>query len=103
MAAQQAETAREPRSLAFSGGGHTLGGDEVESQYIPDPSAPPRTLVVLLCIFHQLIVHAAAEETAIRYLTLWRNGFQIGEGELMRYDDPADAEVLKLINSGCVH
>jgi UBX domain-containing protein 1 len=29
----------EPRS-AFSGGGHTLGSDEVDSTYIPDPNAP---------------------------------------------------------------
>jgi hypothetical protein len=26
----------------FSGGGHTLGSDEVESEFIPDPDAPPR-------------------------------------------------------------
>jgi UBX domain-containing protein 1 len=29
------------RSAAFAGSGHTLGSDEVESTYIPDPSAPP--------------------------------------------------------------
>jgi UBX domain-containing protein 1 len=28
------------RSSAFSGGGYTLGSDELESTYIPDPSAP---------------------------------------------------------------
>ena len=27
----------------FSGGGHTLGGDEVESTFIPDPDAPQGT------------------------------------------------------------
>lgn len=27
------------RSGAFSGGGHTLGSDEVDSSFIPDPSA----------------------------------------------------------------
>jgi UBX domain-containing protein 1 len=26
------------RSNAFSGGGYTLGSDEVESTYVPDPS-----------------------------------------------------------------
>ena len=28
------------RAGAFAGGGHTLGSDEVESSFIPDPSAP---------------------------------------------------------------
>ena len=56
----------------------------------------------LACDTRVLTVYTAEEETAIRYLTFWRNGFQIGEdGELMRYDDPAHAEILKLINSGC--
>jgi UBX domain-containing protein 1 len=30
-----------PRSAAFSGAGYTLGSDEVESTYIPDPNGPP--------------------------------------------------------------
>jgi UBX domain-containing protein 1 len=29
------------RSSAFSGGGYTLGSDELESTYVPDPNAPP--------------------------------------------------------------
>jgi hypothetical protein len=29
------------RSSAFSGGGYTLGSDEVGSTYIPDPNGPP--------------------------------------------------------------
>jgi UBX domain-containing protein 1 len=29
------------RSAAFSGSGYTLGSDEVESTYIPDPNGPP--------------------------------------------------------------
>lgn len=28
-------------STAFSGGGYTLGSDEVESTYVPDPNGPP--------------------------------------------------------------
>jgi UBX domain-containing protein 1 len=28
-------------SSAFSGGGYTLGSDELESTYVPDPNAPP--------------------------------------------------------------
>ncbi|KAF8152265.1 hypothetical protein B0H34DRAFT_724522 [Crassisporium funariophilum] len=69
-------------SGAFGGGGHTLGSDEVESSYIPDPTADD------------------GEETAIRHLTFWRDGFQVEDGELMRYDDPAQARILAEINAG---
>ncbi|OBZ73369.1 UBX domain-containing protein 1 [Grifola frondosa] len=72
------------RSRAFFGGGHTLGSDEVESTYIPDPDAPS----------------APEEETAIRHLTFWRDGFSVEDGELMRYDDPRNEEILAEINSG---
>ena len=40
------------------------------------------------------------EETAIRRLTFWRDGFQVEDGELMRYDDPQHEKVLAEINSG---
>jgi len=71
------------RSSAFRGGGHTLGSDEVDSQYIPDPTAV-----------------AEPEETAIRHVTFWREGFSIEDGELMRYDDPTNARILEEINQG---
>ncbi|RUP44884.1 hypothetical protein BC936DRAFT_148897 [Jimgerdemannia flammicorona] len=35
-----------------------------------------------------------------RHLTFWRNGFSVEDGPLLRYDDPANAEFLKAINSG---
>jgi len=72
------------RSGAFSGAGHTLGSDEVPSTLVPDPNAAPDP----------------AEETAIRRLTFWRNGFTVEDGELMRYDDPHDAQILEEIHSG---
>ncbi|KAI0275824.1 hypothetical protein BGY98DRAFT_990057 [Russula aff. rugulosa BPL654] len=71
-------------SSAFSGAGYTLGSDEVESTYIPDPNGPP----------------SPAEETAIRHLTFWREGFSVEDGELRRYDDPAQAQILSEINAG---
>jgi UBX domain-containing protein 1 len=71
-------------SRAFSGGGHTLGSDEVESSFIPDPDAPS----------------SASEQTAIRHLTFWKEGFSVDDGELMRYDDPANEQILEEINSG---
>ncbi|RDB21824.1 UBX domain-containing protein 1 [Hypsizygus marmoreus] len=69
---------------AFSGSGHKLGSDEVDSELVPDPNAPKPD----------------EEAVAIRYVALWRNGFTIEDGELMRYDDPHNAEILAQINSG---
>ncbi|KIY45165.1 SEP-domain-containing protein [Fistulina hepatica ATCC 64428] len=69
----------------FTGGGHTLGSDDVPSAFIPDPNQPNAT-----------------DETAIRHITFWSNGFSVEDGELMRYDDPAHAQILEEINSGQV-
>ncbi|EMD36009.1 hypothetical protein CERSUDRAFT_52811 [Gelatoporia subvermispora B] len=43
---------------------------------------------------------APEEETAIRHLTFWRNGFSVEDGELMSYDNPTHAQILAEINSG---
>lgn len=72
-----------PRN-AFFGPGHTLGSDEVPSSLIPDPNSPPET----------------EQETAIRYLTFWKNGFSIEDGPLMEYDNPENQRILAAINSG---
>jgi hypothetical protein len=42
-------------------------------------------------------------EATIRHLTFWRNGFQVEDGELMRYDDPDHARTLAEINAGYGH
>ncbi|KAJ6629896.1 hypothetical protein B0H10DRAFT_1985755 [Mycena sp. CBHHK59/15] len=84
-----AETSRAPaplvpaRGSAFFGGGHTLGSDEVESAYIPDPNASDPSTA-----------------PATRHLTFWRDGFTVEDGPLMRYDDPQHSEVLAAIHSG---
>lgn len=39
-------------------------------------------------------------EEVIRHLTLWQNGFQVEDGELMSYDDPAHADVLEAFDAG---
>lgn len=62
----------------------TLGGDDTPSRAIPDPNAnipepAPR-------------VH--------RELHLWRDGFSVDDGQLYRYDDPANARTLEMINAG---
>ncbi|THV02582.1 SEP-domain-containing protein [Dendrothele bispora CBS 962.96] len=66
----------------FMGGGHTLGSDEVESTYIPDPNAVDE------------------DEPTIRRLTFWRNGFTVEDGDLYRYDDPNNEEILQEIHAG---
>ncbi|KAF1834083.1 SEP-domain-containing protein [Decorospora gaudefroyi] len=71
-------------SSHFRGAGTTLGGDDTPSRTIPDataniPAPPPR---------------------AHRELHLWRDGFSVDDGDLFRYDDPANARTLEMINTG---
>ena len=72
---------------------HTLGSDDTPSTLIPDPSARPK---------QEEAEEEEVEETAVRNLTFWEDGFSIEDGELMRYDDPANKEILTAINSGYV-
>jgi UBX domain-containing protein 1 len=37
---------------------------------------------------------------AHRELHLWRDGFSVDDGDLFRYDDPANARTLEMINTG---
>lgn len=46
------------------------------------------------------IFTSPAEDTAIRHLTFWRDGFSVEDGDLRRYDDPAQAHILSEINAG---
>ncbi|KAJ6592617.1 SEP domain-containing protein [Mycena capillaripes] len=66
----------------FSGGGHTLGGEGRASAYVPGEGAEEE------------------DELVIRRLTFWRQGFTVEDGPLMRYDDPANADVLAAIHAG---
>ncbi|KAI5844146.1 hypothetical protein BZA05DRAFT_448503 [Tricharina praecox] len=68
----------------FSGSGHTLGSDANESVTIPDPVA----------------AMPAPRAPVTRTLTFWRDGFSVEDGPLMRYDDPANREILQAIESG---
>ena len=69
----------------FRGTGVTLGGDGVESRSIPDPSgAAP----------------AANTEPQERVLHIWEDGFSIDDGELRRFDDPANQADLAMIRTG---
>ncbi|KAL0948009.1 hypothetical protein HGRIS_010631 [Hohenbuehelia grisea] len=58
------------------------GGRALDAK--PDPNAPS----------------SPTETTAIRYITFWNDGFTIGDGELMRYDDPMSKQILEEINAG---
>ncbi|KAH6638970.1 hypothetical protein C7974DRAFT_124097 [Boeremia exigua] len=68
----------------FTGSGMTLGGDDAPSRHIPDPAAG----------------QSAPQPRAHRELHLWRDGFSVDDGALFRYDDPANARTLEMINTG---
>ncbi|KAF1935848.1 SEP-domain-containing protein [Clathrospora elynae] len=74
----------EPASTHFSGAGTTLGGDDAPSRTIPDPNTNMR----------------APPPRAQRVLHLWRDGFSVDDGDLFRFDDPANARTLDMINMG---
>lgn len=68
----------------FRGAGTTLGGDDTPSRVIPDANANM----------------PAPLPRAHRELHLWRDGFSVDDGPLFRYDDPANARTLEMINTG---
>jgi hypothetical protein len=43
--------------------------------------------------------HCDIVGAAIRRLTFWRDGFTVGDGPLMRSDDPANADVPAVIHA----
>lgn len=63
----------------------TLGGDGVESRSIPDPNGPTQS---------------TSGEPIERVLHIWQDGFSIDDGELRRFDDPANQLDLSMIRSG---
>ncbi|KHN94973.1 UBX domain-containing protein [Metarhizium album ARSEF 1941] len=82
------QSADEPGPSApsrFRGAGVTLGGEGVESRRIPDPLG-------------SLPASSAAPED--RILHIWQDGFSIDDGELRRFDDPANQADLQMIKSG---
>eukprot|EP00088_Acartia_fossae_P053644 TRINITY_DN611_c0_g1_i1.p1 TRINITY_DN611_c0_g1~~TRINITY_DN611_c0_g1_i1.p1 ORF type:complete len:391 (-),score=141.14 TRINITY_DN611_c0_g1_i1:32-1204(-) len=71
---------------AFQGGGFKLGSDEAPSQFVGKPggsagkAAEPRSFV----------------------LKMWQEGFSLDDGDLRRYDDPANREFLANIMRGSI-
>ncbi|TGJ86225.1 hypothetical protein E0Z10_g2521 [Xylaria hypoxylon] len=89
--ARRSETstpAESSSSSSFRGGGQTLGGEGAESRVIPDPRGSSSR------------ARPSNVEAQERILHLWRDGFSIDDGELHRFDDPANAEDLRMIQSG---
>lgn len=76
----------QPRSANFMGRAQTLGGDEAPSRVVEDPEAatPQR---------RQL-------PRVTRTLHLWADGVSIDDGPLLRFDDPANQNIMSEINQG---
>lgn len=54
-----------------------------------------------LASYLNLMYIICAENSAVlRTMTFWKNGFSVGDGELMRYDNPANNKLLEQINAG---
>ncbi|KAL7413439.1 hypothetical protein BDY24DRAFT_390192 [Mrakia frigida] len=77
------------------GSGNTLGSDTTPSSSIADPNAPPARGGE-----HDDEEDDEEEEVAVRHLTFWKDGFSIEDGELRRYDQPGNRELLEAINQG---
>jgi SEP domain len=82
---------------------HPRLSDEIESAYVLDPNGPPNPgssrLALLLpapCGFN---IPGICQPRRPRSV-IWRDGFSVEDGELWRYDDPAQAQILSKINSG---
>nr|KAJ3422973.1 hypothetical protein HK105_005098 [Polyrhizophydium stewartii] len=73
----------------FGGSGYRLGSEDDAGAGPSQPvvSAPQPT-------------EDPSTQRVDRQLTFWRDGFSIDDGPLLRYDDPANQEFLKAINSG---
>ncbi len=67
---------------------------------IPVQQAPTVCIYFVTCGLVVLNCILAETESAIRHLTFWRDGFTVEDGDLMRYDDPNNAQILDEINSG---
>jgi len=66
----------------------TLGGEGSESRYIPGPQGASGR------------ARPQNGEVQERTLHRWLDGFSIDDGELHRFDDPANTEILQMIQQG---
>ncbi|WFD34661.1 protein phosphatase regulator [Malassezia cuniculi] len=101
QAAQGTPPAEEhvPEKKAFTGKGHSLTDPD------PEPEAEaPRSNSLLEQFANFLHGNPAAAKPELervqRHLTFWQDGFSLGDGPLMHYDNPEHAEILRAIQSG---
>ena len=75
----------------------------LQAASFPTQMLPPLILARLPQLPRLFIPYiVTTDQVVVRHLTFWRNGFQVEDGELMRYDDPEHAAILAEINSGYV-
>ncbi|EXJ60802.1 hypothetical protein A1O7_04955 [Cladophialophora yegresii CBS 114405] len=72
-----------PKKSHFTGSARTLGGDDAPSREIPAAPQP-----------------RGRTERVERVLHFWQDGFSIDDGDLFRFDDPRNAEILNSIRQG---
>ncbi|KAK7955310.1 SEP domain-containing protein [Apiospora saccharicola] len=89
--------AKAKSSPTFRGSGQTLGGEGVESRTIPDPAAARAPAGGAAGGRNQPAPGGQVQE---RVLHLWRDGFSIDDGQLRRFDDPENADALRMIQQG---
>ncbi|EKD02519.1 glycogen metabolism-related protein [Trichosporon asahii var. asahii CBS 8904] len=90
------ETTAAP-SRAFRGAGNTLGSEDTPSVTVGGGGGPQR----IPGAFGDDDDEEEEElETAQRRLIFWRDGFSIEDGELYRYDEPRNQELLQAIHAG---
>jgi len=90
---EEDDDASSARPSNFRGTARTLGSDDVASTTIPDPSAPQPAAAA----GPQAGARRPRER---RVLHIWSDGFSVDSGDLYRFDDPANAATLDMINSG---
>jgi len=73
------------QTKAFQSGGFKLGSDEAPSQFVGQPGAGKK---------------AAEPRTFV--LRMWQEGFSLDDGDLRKYDDPANREFLAGIMRGSI-
>lgn len=72
-----------PKKSHFTGSARTLGGDDAPSREIPAAPQP-----------------RGRAERVERVLHFWQDGFSIDDGDLFRFDDSRNAEILNSIRQG---
>ncbi|WOO82444.1 UBX domain-containing protein 3 [Vanrija pseudolonga] len=112
QARQAGPPAEEPQQQAaaanpWGGVGHTLGSDETPSVQVGAGAASraPRQRVPGAFADEdddedEEDDDEAGAEVARRRVTFWRDGFSIEDGELYRYDEPGNRELLEAIHAG---